>query len=170
MGYELIETIEVGSGGASSIEFTSIPQDGVDLVLKGSIRGDFANYVTNLAWTLNNNTSATYSFVSLRGIAGSINTQANSQTSNGYPIQPNGGTSTSNTFGSFSFYVSNYTSSTDKSISYDSVSENNSSDALQAIVANSVNITTGITSIELFPASDNLLQYSTASLYKITDA
>jgi hypothetical protein len=32
MGYQLIETIEVGSGGAASIEFTSIPQDGVQFL------------------------------------------------------------------------------------------------------------------------------------------
>ena len=32
MGYQLIETITLASS-ASSIEFTSIPQDGVDLVI-----------------------------------------------------------------------------------------------------------------------------------------
>ncbi len=37
---QLIETIEVGAGGAASIEFTSIPQDGVDLLLMVSARTD----------------------------------------------------------------------------------------------------------------------------------
>jgi len=31
MSFELVETVTVGAGGASSIEFTSIPQDGTDL-------------------------------------------------------------------------------------------------------------------------------------------
>ena len=39
MAYTLIETITVGSGGASSIEFTGIPQEtGADLVVRLSAR------------------------------------------------------------------------------------------------------------------------------------
>ena len=36
--YKLIETVTVGSGGAASIEFGSIPQTYTDLVLVGSLR------------------------------------------------------------------------------------------------------------------------------------
>ena len=38
MGMQLIEHIEVGSGGAASIEFTGIDQTGQDLLLKVSSR------------------------------------------------------------------------------------------------------------------------------------
>jgi hypothetical protein len=37
--YEAIATVEVGSGGAADIEFTSIPGTYTDLVLKLSARG-----------------------------------------------------------------------------------------------------------------------------------
>jgi hypothetical protein len=36
--YEAIETVEVGSGGAADIEFTSIPGTYTDLVVKVSAR------------------------------------------------------------------------------------------------------------------------------------
>ena len=40
MGMTLIETVEVGAGGASSIQFDSIPQDGIDLVIRMSARNE----------------------------------------------------------------------------------------------------------------------------------
>ena len=39
MGMQLIETIEVGGSNVSSLAFTGIPQDGVDLVCLLSTRG-----------------------------------------------------------------------------------------------------------------------------------
>ena len=38
MGIQLIERVDVGSGGLSQIVFTSIPQDGVDLLCLYSLR------------------------------------------------------------------------------------------------------------------------------------
>jgi hypothetical protein len=40
--YEAIATVEVGSGGAADIEFTSIPATYTDLVVKLSVRTGFA--------------------------------------------------------------------------------------------------------------------------------
>jgi hypothetical protein len=53
MGYQLIEHIEVGSGGAASIEFTGIPQDGVDLVLLASLRTDATGDLASISTKLN---------------------------------------------------------------------------------------------------------------------
>jgi len=39
MSFELVEKIEVGSGGVSQIEFTGIPQDADELVVFFSLRG-----------------------------------------------------------------------------------------------------------------------------------
>jgi hypothetical protein len=47
--YEAIATVEVGSGGAANIEFTSIPATYTDLAIAFSIRG-----------TLNTGSGVTY--------------------------------------------------------------------------------------------------------------
>jgi hypothetical protein len=76
-------------------------------------------------------------------------------------------TATSNTFGSMQVYLPNYTSSSAKSASTDSVSENNDTRAIQEINAFLWNDTAAITSLKI-DAPSNLMAGSTISLYKIT--
>lgn len=161
MAMELIETIEVGSGGASSIEFTSIPQDGLDLLLVFSLRNDSASGAVRL-WE-NGNTaqgsnrmltgdgSGVYSFSGLTYIA-----------------IANGSGTTANTFGNGRALITNYTSTNTKSISIDAVQENDASSSSQAITTASSYGTAAITSLELSYTAGNIVQYSTASLYKIS--
>ena len=108
MAMELIETIEVGSGGASSIEFTSIPQDGVDLLLMFS--GRDTSTTENAKITLNSDGGSNYPTVTLDGNGSS----ASSSGFTGTRLRGLQGQSsyTSNTFGSVSIYISNYTSTT----------------------------------------------------------
>jgi hypothetical protein len=81
--------------------------------------------------------------------------------------------STSNTFGNSSIYIPNYTGSTAKSVSIDSVGENNGTASEQIISAALWNNTAAITSITLTSLDDNLnpsgnfAQYSSVSLYGI---
>jgi hypothetical protein len=85
------------------------------------------------------------------------------------PIFTDGNAPTANTFGSASLTISNYTSSQNKSISSDSVSENNGTVGYQQIAAMSFTSSSAITSLTVVSYStNNLLEYSTASLYKIT--
>jgi hypothetical protein len=167
MAYELVETIEVGSGGAASIEFTSIPQTGVDLLLKVSGRIADTNAFN---FTINSNTSSVYSSISLGGNGSAVFSSSSSSTS---PIfggnVPTDNSYTANTFSSNAILFSNYASSSNKSFSSDGVNENNDPFALQAIVAGSIADTNAITSIQLLPAaSQTWVQYSTASLYIIS--
>ena len=166
MAYELIETIEVGAGGAASIEFTSIPQDGVDLLLK--VSGRIANTVI-FSFTINSNTSAVYSGIRLAGNGSSPFTSSFTSASSifaGYvPIDSQ---YTANTFSNNAIYLSNYTSSANKSFSSDGVNEQNDAFALQAIFAGQVADTNPITSIQLIPDAAQLwVSGTTASLYKI---
>ena len=160
MAYELIETIEVGSGGASSIEFTSIPQDGVDLVLKLSIRDGGSN---QYRIQFNGDTGSNYPYKLLYGNGASV---SNDSGTNGPYDFMTTSSDTANTFANTSVYISNYTSAAYKSFSLDSVTENNASTAYQAIQAATWNNTSAITSIKL--SSVGAVQYSTASLYKIS--
>ena len=72
-----------------------------------------------------------------------------------------------NIFGSFQIYISNYTSSTAKSFSVDTVAPNNSSTIFRlGMQAGSSPETTAITGFRL--QSDTYQTYSTISIYKIT--
>tara|TARA_R110000764_G_scaffold223029_1_gene311822 strand:+ start:710 stop:1198 length:489 start_codon:yes stop_codon:yes gene_type:complete len=160
MGYQLIETIEVGSGGAASIEFTGIPQDGVDLVCVFSERHSTDG---NTRLTFNGSSSG-YQQIRLYGTG----TSASTDTYSGVFIyaEDQGASTTANTFGSAQVYVSNYTSSVAKSVSVELVTENNATAADQYLIAGSWS-GTAITSLSV-AASSGFVQYSTASLYKIT--
>jgi hypothetical protein len=46
--YEAIATVTVGSGGATDIEFTSIPGTYTDLLIKSSLRSDWPQITTML--------------------------------------------------------------------------------------------------------------------------
>ena len=168
MGYQLIETIEVGSGGAASIEFTGIPQDGVDLQVLLSLRNSRAEYADSFYATLNSSGTG-YSRRNLRGYNGGV---ASNNASGETLIQADlfipGTLATANTFSNGSLYLPNYTSSAAKSYSWDGVSENNAAQAGQNIQAGVWSGTDAITSIQMQVFGGTFVEYSTASLYKIT--
>lgn len=161
MGYELIETVEVGSGGASSIEFTSIPDDGVDLVLVVSAR----NASGNDAFLKINGATTNFTSKHLNGTGSVVSSFSRTDGFIGH-FNPAG--STANTFGSMRILFSNYASATNKSFSIDSVTENNATLANIFLTAGLWSNTAAITSVTALAASGNLVEYSTASLYKIT--
>jgi len=165
MAYELIETIEVGAGGASSIEFTGIDQTGQDLVCLVSLRSNRTAQSDVLGVRLNGS-SANRNYILLKGSGSAATSESGAEYRMGYI---NGGSSTSNTFSSGSIYISNYASSQNKSLSGDVVSENNGSEAYQSLVASSWSQTAAITSVRVqsYTGSD-FVQHSTASLYKVT--
>jgi len=163
MTMTLIETITVGSGGAASIEFTGIPQDGKDLLVLLSAR---ANTVQAL-WMQLNGSNSDFSGLRLTGTGSSV--IATTETVQVGFI--NRSSSTANTFGNAAIYISNYASSTAKSISTDSVNENNDTSALQNINATIWDNTAAITSLLVEPqsgASYPFLEHTTASLYTIS--
>ena len=171
MGYQLVETIEVGSGGAASIEFTSIPQDGVDLRLVVSARssGTFGIGINikSLAITINNDTTTSnYLARNLRGTGSSVVSQAIANYNNAGFLADSD--STANTFASNSIYFANYTSAVSKSYSIDAVSETNATATGQGLWAYSYATTSPVTSLKALIPGDTFVQYSTASLYKIT--
>tara|TARA_R110000803_G_scaffold64380_1_gene125369 strand:+ start:880 stop:1380 length:501 start_codon:yes stop_codon:yes gene_type:complete len=164
MGYQLIETIEVGAGGAASIEFTGIDQTGVDLQVVLSARS--SGYSVALC-QFNNDSGSNYSYRSLRGQGVSADSLSNTTTYGWVSYITNVGY-TANTFGNAQLYLPNYTSSSAKSYSADGVNEDNATYAYQMLTAGSWTGTAAITSVKLILLSANYLQYTTASLYKIT--
>jgi hypothetical protein len=162
MSFELIETKTLSSA-AASIEFTSIPQDGTDLLVLASTRLAVSATDDALSITLNSSTSNR----SRRSLLGRGSTVASFSSADGIIGSTAGNTATSNTFGNAQIYLPNYTSSSAKSASTDSVSENNDTRAIQEINAFLWNDTAAITSLKI-DGTSNLMAGSTISLYKIT--
>lgn len=167
MTMQVIQHIELGSAQAS-ITFSSIPQDGTDLMLVLSGRADGNSGGNNWYETavLPNNSSSGLSVRTLFGTGSSAGSNTDTAFSAGMIA---GAATTSNTFGNNVIYFPNYTSSANKSFSVDSVYENNGTQAFQTIIAGLWANTAAITSIVLDPAvSGNFVTGSSATLYKIT--
>jgi hypothetical protein len=165
MGYKLIEHIEVGSGGASSIEFTGIDGTGQDLLILLSARSA-ASSVRNDVSVSFNGVTTNRSYRSLYAIGSATYASSGGQISTF--AGATGANATSNTFANTSIYVSNYALAMPKSISLNAVTENNATEAWQEILAGLWNSTSAITSLTLTASGSTFVQYSTASLYKIT--
>jgi hypothetical protein len=164
--YTLISSVTVGSGGAATIGFTSIPSTYTDLVLKTSLRTDRALEIDAILFTLNASTS---NFTGRRLFGDG--SSATSDTVTRIILIANAATSTSSTFSNNEIYIPNYAGSTNKSYSVDGVAENNATFARADLTAGLWSDTSAITSITLTPnIGPNFIQYSTAYLYGISNA
>jgi hypothetical protein len=144
-----------------SITFSDIPQDFTDLYVLVSARGSADNRNGNFTF----NTGGTYS---RRRLVGDGSTVLSDIPTSDYHV--NTSASTSNTFSNSVAYIPNYTGSTQKSYSVDTVNENNATVATQAIKAGLWDQTAAITSITFVAQSANLVAGSTISLYGIGGA
>jgi hypothetical protein len=151
--FVLLEKISVGAAGAASVEFSGIPQTGyTDLVVKTSVRDTFnANALDH--WIRFNGVTTNYTWRKVQG-SGSA-TSSSAGTIDPYTVLGvgPGAASTANTFGNYEVYIPNYTSSNFKSISVDSVGENNATQAFQVLNAGLWSNTAAITSIQFIPQS-----------------
>jgi hypothetical protein len=160
----LIETKTLGTA-AASIEFTSIPQTFTDLVIKLSLRSDqnSNNAFTNIGFN-----SSTSNFVS-RGLQGQGTGSAGTFMAVRGIGYLNNTFQTTNTFDNTMVYIPNYAGSGHKSLSCDSVVENNATEfGWQTIIAITWSDTSAITSIQITPNAGNFVTGSTISLYGIT--
>lgn len=164
MGMQLVETVELTST-TSGVGFTSIPQDGQDLMVLVSARSDGG---TIQLYTRFNGATTGFNTLYLYGNGSSVfsNDRLNSTRIDGYAIPTS--SYTANTFSNIQMYVPNYTSSEHKTVSYEGVSENNSTTAYSAIVSGLWANTSAVSSITFQVFSDGLVAGSTLSLYKIT--
>ena len=170
--YLLIQTITVGSGGASTIDFTSIPATYTDLYLKYSLRTSAAGTNDSGSVIYNNDSAANYSRKQLYG-TGSVAASDGATGLTYVQLGPiNGNGSTANTFSSGELYIPNYTSTTLAKVGNGfGVHEDNNTLAYLATQATLWNPGTqaAINRITLSTGS-GMLQYSTASLYGIKNS
>ena len=162
--YSKLAESTVGVSGAAFIDFNNIPQNYTDLVLLYSARAaEPTGTFYEISVTLNGSTSG----FTAKQIYGDGGTAASSSPTTRQAGLIGNVTTTSNTFNNNQIYFPNYTSSTNKSYSVDSVTENNATTAYANMVAGLWSNTTAINSIKIAVTSNNFVQHSTATLYGI---
>jgi hypothetical protein len=168
--FTLIASSTVGSGGAATISFTSIPATFTDLVLKFSGRLTTSGYDSS-PWVIGriyiNGTEATSGRL-LFGTGSATGSDGNAAA-----MFMTDTDATALTFSSAELYLTNYTSSTSKSMSVDVVTENNGTAALAGLQAVLSGVTAAVTSITLYPSNGSggdFAQHSTAYLYGVSNA
>ena len=167
--YTLIQSVTVGSGGTTAIQFSSIPQTYTDLQVVLSLR-DTTSAVSVISQFTVNAISSGYSFTRLRGDGSTVDSYAESAQGaiNLYNTSV-GASATASVFSNYQIYIPNYSGATNKSFSIDSVTENNATNAFQVLFAGLLSNTAAITSLT-FTANTLYSQYSSASLYGIKNS
>jgi len=162
--YKAIATVTVGSGGAASMGFTNIPATYADLQLLVSIREETS--ATATAFIKFNNTTSNRTERYLQG-NGSTAIAGTTSVLQFIACQPS---DTASTFGNASIYIPNYAGSNYKSVSSDSVSENNATGAFSRLVAGLWSDTSAINQITITTDTGDVAEYSTATLYGIKNS
>ena len=166
--YIKIASNTVGSGGVSSVTFSSIPSTYTDLILFSSVRCTAAEDSFYLRF--NNDSGSNYSWRRFLGdgsSASSSGATGNVQIPNQFMAESS---YTANTFSNNMAYIPNYASSNMKSVSLDSVNETNATNPRMNIAAGLWSGTAAITQVNLIPGAGNFAQYSTFTLYGISNA
>jgi hypothetical protein len=170
MGYEIIGHYEAGPSGTTVIEFSNIPQDGTDLMLYISVRSDAGGTYQSASVTANTYGSGTYQRIALEGNGSSTSGQYITNDAEIYVGPLNAGGSSSGVFSSGKIYIADYTGVENKIFVTDMVSESAAQLAYQQFTAYTWSLADAITSlsVQVYGRTNTLVQYSSATLYKIT--
>jgi hypothetical protein len=165
----LIAKQTIGSAGAASVTFSSIPQTFTDLKLVISSRGTFSALGSSYKLSFNGSDSN----FSIRALEGAGSGTPSSFTGTQYVGSAVGATATASTFNNGEIYIPNYTSTANaKSFSVDAASENNGTEAYADLIAGLWNPGTqaAITSLALTPTSGNFTEFSEFAIYGISSS
>ena len=167
--YTLISS-NVLTSTAATVTFSSIPSTYTDLVLRVSVRTDVVGANDTLRINFNNDSTALYSTVLLRGDGA---TTLSSLTSAGTFVnarQVDGSTATSNTFASTEIYIPSYTASQSKPSGIFFAQEDNSTTAYLGAIAALYRSNTAISRIDFSTSGSNFVSGSSFYLYGISNA
>ena len=158
-----IASVTVGSGGAASMAFSSIPATYTDLLVKISARSTYSGGGNPSLYIKPNGSAGSAE----RRVFGNGSTAASNSNLGGDYVTSSA--MTANTFSSSEIYFPNYAGSNYKSYSIDSVMENNATQSQASLAAGIVNSGTALTSLT-FSTDGDFTQYSTATLYGIKNS
>jgi hypothetical protein len=162
-------TITVGSGGAATIDFTSIPATYTDLIVKTSLRCNNSGADMGIIISFNG-IGTSYADLAAYGNGTAAGSVGSSGVAGVYWFYANGNTATANTFSNGEFYIPNYAGSNNKSVSMDSATENNATGNLMLLASGLWSNSAAINRITLTPNTNSFMQYSTVTLYGIKNS
>lgn len=170
MSYNLIKQAVVGAGGVAQVSFTSIPQDGTDLIVSIAARASNA-VATPVLLTFDNGVNSPATYRTLKVIGTTISSTSNSAGSSFAVAAANTpGNALSNTtvyiynYSIFTGSVRNYFGSMDSGIST-TVNESRNLVGMEAV---SWNTSSGFFTIRVSNPTGNLIEGSVISIYSLT--
>ena len=164
--YESIATVTVGSGGASSIEFTSIPGTYQHLQIRYVLRSNRSNALDNVKIEANGDTASNYTRHLLRGDGSSAGAFGEGSTVMNYQYAT-GANATSSVFGVGVVDLLDYASTSKTKTVRAFTGYDNNGSGIAALSSGLWNSTSAITSLKLVPEGTAWVQHSTAALYGI---
>jgi hypothetical protein len=166
--YESIATVTVGSGGSSSISFTSIPSTYTHLQIRAIGRDARTSIETAFYMRFNSDSGANYSSHDLYGY-GTVGANANAPSNNEIVVSRfTGASSGSGTFGAIVMDILDYASvNKNKTIRTLGGCDNNGSGSIYFSSGLWMNSSTAISSISFTPVTSPIQQYSSFALYGI---
>ena len=166
--YESIATVSVGSGGSSSIDFTSIPSTFQHLQIRGIVRSNLSATAAGFIMRFNSDSGSNYATHNLLGDGAS--TQANAYTSNTY-IYPSdyapAASATASIFGTMVIDILDYANTNKYKTSRNLFGTDLNGSGHVGIVSGVWMNTNAITSVSLKFTTSNAVQYSHFALYGI---
>lgn len=165
--FESIATVTVGSGGASSISFTSIPSTYQHLQIRAMARGTQADVSDQIGIQFNSDTGSNYAIHQLGGNGSSVfSTGAGSQTKI-VPAYITGGSTSANIFGVGVIDILDY-ANTNKYKTARGLSGYDRNGAGLTLLRSGLWLNTNaVTSIVCLPDSGSFVEYSSFALYGI---
>jgi hypothetical protein len=162
-----IASVAVGAGGASTIDFSSIPSTYTDLVVKISARATYAANFQDINLRFNGSSTG-YSSRLLQGDGSAAASYNNASGALVWAANSVSANATANTFSNAEIYIPNYAGSNNKSLSTDAATENNATAAYIQVAAGLWSNTSAITSMSFYLGAGTFVQYTTATLYGIS--
>jgi hypothetical protein len=165
--YESIQTFTVGSGGQSSIDFTSIPNTYKHLQIRGIVRYSGAAGNNPMYMTFNSDSGSNYSWHGLFGDGASASAAAGSNRSRIDIDRIAGANAASNIFGTFVIDILDYANTSKFKTTRNLGGLDQNGSGFIFFESGSWRNTNAISTISFVPPSDLFVQYSSFALYGI---
>jgi hypothetical protein len=165
--YESIATVTVGSGGASSITFSSIPSTYQHLQIRGIVRSNGGAANNPMYMTLNSDTSANYSWHGLFGDGASASAAASINQSRIDIDRIAEASAGSNIFGSFVTDILDYANTNKFKTTRNLGGIDQNSSGFIFFESGLWRNTNAVSTISFAPPTGSFVQYSSFALYGI---